>query len=93
MGEPEAARARLVIRYYRNGQRFEESSPARRRALPSTCLKIREGDGAHGLPVTPKMGRLRFEEAVPWSDAPRLAVYGRAKLGARGTSQSGWRSS
>ena len=27
-------------------------------------LKIREGDGAHGLPITPKIGRLRFEEAA-----------------------------
>ena len=25
------------------------------------------------------MGRLRFEEAVPWSDAPPLPAYGRAK--------------
>ena len=27
-------------------------------------LKLREGDGAKGLPVTPKIGRLRFEEAA-----------------------------
>ena len=29
-----------------------------------TLLKLREGDGAHGIPVTPKIGRLRFEEAA-----------------------------
>ncbi len=28
------------------------------------CLKIREGDSAKGVPVTPKIGRLRFEEAA-----------------------------
>ena len=32
--------------------------------MASELLKLREGDGAHGLPVTPKIGRLRFEEAA-----------------------------
>jgi hypothetical protein len=52
------------IRYYRNGQRFEESSGSTKKGAAIDLLKIREGDGAHGLPVTPKMGRLRFEEAA-----------------------------
>jgi hypothetical protein len=52
------------IRYYRDGQRFEESSGSTKKGTAIDLLKIREGDGAHGLPVTPKMGRLRFEEAA-----------------------------
>src|SRR5215203_1923842 len=52
------------IRYYRDGQRFEESSGSAKKGTAIDLLKIREGDGAHGLPVTPKMGRLRFEEAA-----------------------------
>jgi hypothetical protein len=48
------------IRYYRNGQRFEESSGSSKKGAAIDLLKIREGDGAHGLPVTPKMGRLRL---------------------------------
>ena len=52
------------IRYYRNGQRFEESSGSAKKGDAITLLKLREGDGAHGLPVTPKIGRLRFEEAA-----------------------------
>lgn len=52
------------IRYYRNGKRYEESSGSDKKGVAIDQLKIREGDGAHGLPVTPKMGRLRFEDAV-----------------------------
>ena len=52
------------IRYCRNGRRYEESSGSDKKGVAIDLLKIREGDGAHGLPVTPRMGRLRFEEAV-----------------------------
>ena len=52
------------IRYYRNGQRHEESSGSKKKGVAIDLLKIREGDGAKGLPVTPKIGRLRFEEAA-----------------------------
>ena len=36
----------------------------RKKGEAVTLLKLREGDGAHGIPVTPKIGRLRFEEAA-----------------------------
>ena len=52
------------IRYYRNGRRFEEGSGSEKKGVAIDLLKLREGDGAHGLPVTPKIGRLRFEEAA-----------------------------
>ena len=52
------------IRYYRNGRRYEESSGSEKKGTAIDLLKIREGDGARGVPVTPKIGRLRFEEAA-----------------------------
>jgi integrase len=52
------------IRYYRNGRRYEESSGSEKKGAVIDLLKIREGDSARGLPVTPKIGRLRFEEAA-----------------------------
>ena len=52
------------IRYYRNGRRLEESSASVKRGDAERLLKLREGDVARGLPVSPKIGRLRFEEAA-----------------------------
>jgi len=52
------------IRYYRDGRRFEESSRSTKEGDARRLLRLREGDIEHGLPVTPKMGRLRFEEAA-----------------------------
>ena len=52
------------VRYYRDGRRFEESTRSDRREDAVRLLKVREGDVARGLPVTPKIGRLRFDEAA-----------------------------
>jgi hypothetical protein len=52
------------IRYYRNGRRYEESSGSEKKGAALDVLKIREGDGVRGVPVTPKIGQLRFEEAA-----------------------------
>ena len=52
------------IRYYRNGQRHEESAHSAKKQTAIDLLKIREGDVAKGVPVTAKTGRLRFEEAA-----------------------------
>jgi integrase len=52
------------IRYYRAGRRFEESSGSQKKGVAVDLLKKREGDVAHGLAVSPKIGRLRFEEAA-----------------------------
>ncbi len=51
------------IRYYRNGRRYEESSHRTRKGDAERLLKIREGDVAKGLPVSAKIGQLRFDEA------------------------------
>lgn len=52
------------IRYYRNGRRHEESARTTKRGDAETLLKLREGDIAKGLPVSAKIGQLRFEEAA-----------------------------
>jgi integrase len=52
------------IRYYRNGQRYEESCGSDKKTKAIDLLKIREGDTVKGLPVTPQIARLRFDEAV-----------------------------
>ena len=52
------------IRYYRNGRRQEETSGSSKRSEAERLLKLREGDVARGVPVTPKVGRMRFDEAA-----------------------------
>ena len=52
------------IRYCRNGRRYEESAHSARKGDAIDLLRRREGDIARGVPVTPKLGRLRFEEAA-----------------------------
>ena len=52
------------FRYYRNGRRHEESSRSTRKAEAERLLALREGDVAKGIPVSAKIGQLRFEEAT-----------------------------
>ena len=52
------------VRYYRDGHRHEESSRSRKKGDAERLLKLREGAVARGIPVTAKMGQLRFDEAA-----------------------------
>lgn len=52
------------IRYYRNGRRHEESSGSKKKTVAKNLLALREGDKAKGLPVSAKIGQLRFDEAA-----------------------------
>lgn len=52
------------IRYCRNGKRYEESAATSSEKTARTLLQEREGDAAHGLPVSSKIGQLRFDEAA-----------------------------
>ena len=52
------------IRYYRNGRRYEESTHSSFKKDAVDLLRLSEGDIAKGVPVTPKIGQLRFEEAA-----------------------------
>jgi integrase len=52
------------VRYCRNGERFEESSHSPRKGDAIDLLKLREGDSLHGIPVTPQITRLTFDDAA-----------------------------
>jgi integrase len=52
------------MRYYRNGRRFEESARTSNYEDARDQLRRKEGAIADGVPVSPKIGRLRFEDAV-----------------------------
>ena len=51
------------IKYYRNGRGLRESSRSTKEG-DRRLLKLREGDVEHGLPVDPKLNRIRFDEAA-----------------------------
>jgi len=53
-----------TIRYYRNGKRYEENTGSTKEGDAKRLLKLREGDIAKGVPVTPKIGRLTFDDAA-----------------------------
>lgn len=52
------------IRYYRDGRRYEESARTDKYDTARDLLKRREGDIANGVPVSPKIGRLKFDDAA-----------------------------
>lgn len=52
------------VRYSRGGRQFEESSGSERKADAQRLLKLKEGDIAKGIPVTPQMNRVTFEDAA-----------------------------
>src|SRR5688572_23852012 len=52
------------IRYYRDGRRFEESAKTDKYEKARDMLKQKEGDVANGVPFSPAMGRMKFEEAM-----------------------------
>jgi len=54
----------LWVKYYRNGKAYRESSGSPLERVAKRLLRLREGDIERGLPVTPKVGRVTFEEAA-----------------------------
>ena len=52
------------VKYYRNGRAMRESTGSAKESEAIRLLKIREGDIEHGLPVNPKLNRIRFDEAA-----------------------------
>src|SRR5687768_4694306 len=52
------------IRYYRNGQRIEESTGFTKYDEARDLLKKREGAIADGVPITAKSTRLTFDDAA-----------------------------
>jgi transcriptional regulator with XRE-family HTH domain len=64
MGELRLRGKRWWSRYYRNGKRHEESAHTAKKTEAARLLKLREGDIAKGVPVTPKIGRFTMDEAM-----------------------------
>jgi hypothetical protein len=52
------------MRYYRNGERLEESARTSEYEVARDLMNSRQGDVADGRPVSPKAGRLRFNDAA-----------------------------
>ncbi len=50
------------ICYYRNGVKMRESSESEKVSVAKGMLKRREGDVEHGLPVSPRVNRIKFAE-------------------------------
>ena len=60
----QAGRRNWMIRYYRDGRRIDESARTPDRTEAKKLLRQREADIDRGLPLGPKVGRIRFEEAA-----------------------------
>src|SRR6266545_4639520 len=54
----------IWIKYYQNGRAVRESTGTTKETLARRILRAREGDVEHGIPITPKMGRITFEDGV-----------------------------
>ena len=65
MGEIRKRGKTYWIRYCRAGVRHEESAHSGKKGVAIDLLRVREGDISKGLPVTSRIGRLRFSEAAP----------------------------
>jgi len=50
------------IKYYRNGRPMRESTETEKESEAKKLLKVREGDVARGVPVTPRVNRVTFQE-------------------------------
>ncbi len=54
----------IWIKYWAGGRAIRESTGTTKEAVARRMLRSREGDVEHGVPLTPKMGRVMFEEAA-----------------------------
>src|SRR5262245_50039525 len=52
------------IRYYRNGQRIEESTGFTKHEEARDLLRLREGEIWKGVPITARSTKLSFDDAV-----------------------------
>src|SRR6187455_981548 len=52
------------IRYYRNGQRIEESTGFTRHEEARDLLRSREGEISKGVPITARSTKVTFDDAV-----------------------------
>ena len=52
------------LKYYQNGRAIRESTGTTKETVARRMLRLREGDVERGIPVSPRLGRLTFEEAA-----------------------------
>ena len=52
------------IKYRQHGRAMRESTGTTKETVARRILRAREGDVEHGIPITPKMGRITFNEAA-----------------------------
>src|SRR6187200_953960 len=71
------------IRYYRAGKRHEESTRSSKRGEAERLLKLREGDVAKGVPISPAIGRVTFDDAALDLENEYLANGRRSIVGLR----------
>jgi integrase len=71
------------IRYYRAGKRHEESTRSNKRTDAERLLKLREGDVAKGVPISPAIGRVTFDDAALDLENEYLANGRRSIVGLR----------
>ncbi|MDA2937545.1 site-specific integrase [Acidobacteria bacterium AH-259-A15] len=50
------------IKYYREGRPYRESSGSKKEGEAKRLLRLREGDITRGIPVTPRINRILFDE-------------------------------
>ncbi len=54
----------IWIKYYQGGRAVRESTGTTKETVARRMLRVREGDVERGIPITPKSGRVTFEEAA-----------------------------
>src|SRR5204862_2012241 len=52
------------IKFYQNGRAVRESTGTTKETVARRILRSREGDVEHGIPITPNIGRITFEDAA-----------------------------
>ena len=52
------------LKYHQNGRAIRESTGTTKETVAKRMLRLREGDVERGIPVTPRMDRLTFDEAA-----------------------------
>ena len=77
------------VKYYRNGRAMRESTGSTKESEAIRLLKIREGDIERGLPVNPKLNRIRFGRGGRFRDGGllRRRQFRQVGDGARGSAQ------
>lgn len=64
MGETRKRGGKYWIRSYRGGRRYEESARTAKWEVTRDLLRDRQAKIANGVPVSSKIARYRFEDAV-----------------------------